>query len=265
MSDDGQYLFVATATKIQRFLLPALTLDVTADLPGRAQLTPQPGMAPELLTVRPGDPRTITVDGAVLTDFVPVSAGLSLATTLQWSADGNTLYGSARINGANLALWSIPFGSSVPVTDRGTPFSHPFAMNVYPIPEADFQLAGGRFYSDSGAVFDPATGGWPGTLPLSQTFGLADPTGDGYAVAKLALDIPRRRAYAVVCKAASVHGACGNSLVSFDIDSYLPVTIGDVPTVRGWAYRLQELSPASFALVSADRKLVLVKAAEYAR
>jgi hypothetical protein len=35
----------------------------------------------------------------------------------------------------------------------------------------NFQEASGLIYADTGVAFDPASGGWPGTLPLSNGAG----------------------------------------------------------------------------------------------
>lgn len=265
VTDDGQYLYVATALKLQRFRLPSLALDATANLPDSARkvTVPEPGGAPMRLSARPDDNRAVAIDGGtIMRDMVPVPMQMAPAHTLRWSGDGSTVFG---LDGISDVLWSNVFGSSASVTALGTPFFHPFPMNAGTIAGATFYVADDLLYSETGAVFDPTTGGWPGTLPFGTTLGTYTPTGDGFALGPVVVEPSRRRAYSTVCAAYGTNSVCGNTLIAYDLDSYLPVAVAELPSVRGWAYGLQQLSPTSFAILTADREIVIVEADEFTR
>ncbi|MDB5970089.1 MAG: hypothetical protein JWQ90_2539 [Hydrocarboniphaga sp.] len=262
VSDGGQYLYVATSRKLQRFRLPSLALEATADLPGNDSTPPVAGSAPKSLAARPGDPATVAIDGVFLMrDMALLSGAGDSASWSRWSEDGGALYGfNAQSTG--MTLWRWPFNSSSAVTQLGSPFDYAFPVNAgYPF-DITFAVGGGLLYADTGAVFDPATGGWPGTLPLARLSGISNPLDNSFALASLSIEPDRRRAYAAVCEAYAVQAYCGNSLVSFDLDTYLPVATGEMPSVQGWAYRIEHIDAQTFAILQADRRVVLVSAPE---
>jgi len=273
VSDDGQYLYVGEPKTYQRFLLPGLTVDATyaQDASGSAQTTSPPLQ----ITVRPGDPHTVTVLSMLLgginneafyvyKDGVDLGIGGTRASWLQWSADGTTLYGSDGYNADYPTLWSTTFSTPQSFASFGTPFSYPIGENSMSVTGLNFTIEGGLFYSGSGAIYDPLSGGWPGSLPLATTADANSLLGNTFAVGALAIDTAHQRAYSATCIYYGVNSACGNALISAKLNTYTPIVVGQLPGVFGLASRLLELSPTSFVILTSANQVVFVSSPKFA-
>jgi hypothetical protein len=248
LSDDGQFLYVAEPQSVQRFLLPALTLDLTIPLPGN----------PTQIVVAPGEPNTFAVvqssNVATIYDDDQTRAGAAHPVTwVQWGADDGTLFGfDGASSGFKVSSWVVDAGGAVsPPTEFGSVFDYPLPPDQIDPVGITFHAQGGLLFADSGAVFDPATRGVPGTLPFTAAAGL-------YALGTLSIDSINRRAYALVC--AFNLGVCSNHLASFDLDTYRLIATGPVQTF-GYAYKFFKTGPTAFAGLAADRSVVLYSGA----
>jgi hypothetical protein len=269
VSDDGQFLYVGEAGEFQRFLLPSLALDLTASF--NFSLTYNTTLPPTQMVVQPGAPHTVTATfttGLSAAWYYIFDDGIqrvpqfnsvtTFASWLQWSADGKTLYGFNSISGFD--LWAADPTNFATATPLGAPFAYPFSINAGGPPYGmTFTAAGGLLYGDTGAIFDPATGGWPGTLPVSIAVGALD------ALGTFTIDTARNRAYADVCADFGDGYPCFNYLTSFNLSTYTPVAIGVLQGIGGRAYRVQELGPTSFAVLTSTNQLVFVSSSRYAQ
>jgi hypothetical protein len=260
VSDDGQYLYAAGTSSYQRFLLPTLAPDATVAYGVTL------GLPPPEIAIRPNAPKTLFIEAATSGAFllfendvsVPPSS-VSSQSWLQWSADGSKYYGLDSAS-TGMEVWEKSYDTGV-FRNLGDAFTHPFDVNDgYPW-GSTFTAGGNLLYGSTGAVFDPATGGWPGTLPLGRTVG----TDSAYAT--YWIDVPGNRVFAAVCPLYPISGPCGTYFMEFDATTYVPLGVG-VPLggdMQGWPYRLQRLSPTSFAVLSANLEVVILTSPEFTR
>jgi hypothetical protein len=261
MSDDGQCLYVGEAGGFQRFLLPSLTPDIVASFNFLQGLSS--GEPPTQMIVQPGAPGNVSAVFAVppspwffiFNDATQVTVTSTPATSwLQWSVDGQTLYGLDSLVEGGPPLWQSPPGDLTNSQSLGDPFTYPFPANqgaIYPI-GMRFTNASGLLYGDTGAIFDPQSGGWPGTLPLSMVVGSTD------ALGTFAFDTIHHRAYADVCADFDDGYPCSNYLVVYDLDSYTAIATTALQGFTGQALRLQLVGGGSLAILGANNQLMFV-------
>ena len=253
VSDDGQYLYVAVPGGFQRFQLPALTPDLSVAVNGMGTGTPTE------LEVAPGAPHTVAVETLIYDDAVWRAIPSVQASWVEWGADATTLFGLQSASTGMTLTQATVSNTNATLTPLGAPLTYPWdPNNDYPF-NITFRFAGGLIYGDTGAVFDPATGAIVGTLPLTSASG-AELQGLG----TLAIDTQHRRAYVAVCIIGSA-GVCNNDLISFDLDTYLPVSIAPLRNVTGWTTRLEEINNTLFAVRAPDGTLYLVSSPDLAR
>jgi len=108
------------------------------------------------------------------------------------------------------------------------------------------------------------SGGWPGSLPLATTADANSLLGNTFAVGALAIDTAHQRAYSATCIYYGVNSACGNALISANLNTYTPIVVGQLPGVFGLASRLLELSPTSFVILTSANQVVFVSSPKFA-
>ncbi len=171
ISDDGQFLYAGLddTSSVQRFILPALTPDITIPL-GRS-LFFGPYFALDL-QVAPGNPHTIAVslgvsnssphseggivifdEGSPRTKTAPgFFGGGNIYDSIQWGIDPTVIYAANNESGG-LDFYNMP------VDDDGitslNDFDSAFVANEKRI---HFDRGTGLIYSDNGQVIDPLTG-----------------------------------------------------------------------------------------------------------
>ena len=254
LSDDGQYLYVGEHGAYERFLLPAVTLNAT--IPGGTYW----GTAvPISMAVAPGSPRTLAVSftgvSVLFNDTgqvgVPVHGGPTI-----WGPNAATAYAlDSSVSSGTIYNFSVdPSGftqTAIAPEDRFVTLSpSELGMGMY--------YADGLLYADTGGIVDPQTGQTVGTLSL------AGPSGATYAVGPIAVDAARHRAYSMSCVVFPINGACGNELISFDLTTEVPIVFGEVFGFAGYAFRLLEMSPSSFAALAPNGDIALVRSPDFA-
>ena len=179
ISSDSSYLWVGLDgdNSVQRFLLPALTKDISFPLPLNPSGSPQ---QPISLQAAPATPHTVAVvagnwgysppgDGVYVYDDVtprPVSvlgyqSGGSDVDWIQWGADNSVIYGNQyyTIDQGGVATLSVtPTGVSLVSYNGGQ--VDPFITQYDP--------ANGLLYSN-GAVFNPVDGSLVGTYDFPNS------------------------------------------------------------------------------------------------
>lgn len=260
ISDDGQYLYVGEPGAIQRFILPAMTLDITVTLSDWA------GQTPSQLAVAPGNAHLFT---ASFTDLVNLNVNTWLINDSQsvgnyvnggyvaWGPNANLLYALNNSGGAgDFYVYAVDSsGLSQTATGIGARF-----VTLNPAPGGiGMYYANGLLYSDTGAVYDPNTRNTTGT------FSLAGVTGAGWAVGPMAVNKASNRAYAMSCSVYGVNSVCGNTLISFDLTTFVPVAFGSVPGFNGYALRLAQIGSTTFASLDPNGDIAIVSSAAFAR
>ena len=169
LSPDGQYLYVGmrTAKEIQRFVLPAMTSDLSIPLDGytagEMQVSP---LSPQVLAVVRTDPSPYDLaifDGSVMRteSFRPFGAGR--VNTFQW--DGQNRMFGVSTNGPGANGTAYQFG----VVPEGVQLSTS-APDVSASSEGTALLLNGRMYMQKGRVFDPLTFAQLGSFTLKKIY-----------------------------------------------------------------------------------------------
>jgi hypothetical protein len=195
VSDDGQFLYVGLreASAVQRFVLPALTPDITIPI---APFSDGTAARANEIQVAPGSPHTIAVaessspstltgetglaifddsterPNTVSTPFFTSTAQSPIISSIQWSDSTSTLYGyDGQLSTGDASIIAVDAnGVTVQANAAGVAT---FAGLIH--------LAGGLMYTDAGTVYDPGSFGVePGFPPL---------TGDGSMVPDLSGNI----------------------------------------------------------------------------
>ena len=164
LSDDAQFLYVAMrgTNTIQRFVLPALTPDITIQLPSDPFFGP---MYANDLKVMPGAPHTLAVarsisaipDGAgvaIFDDAVPranttTGPGLGQSVnSIEWAGSASTLLAADSLpaNGTDQNIYSLS------VTASGVSIT---GQTQNGAGQGRMYYLGGLVYDDSGAIADP--------------------------------------------------------------------------------------------------------------
>ena len=165
VSDDGQYLYVGLrgASSVQRFTLPASSLDLTIPLVDNAY--PGPLFA-EDIEVAPNAPHTIAV-ARTMYAYVPGTAGVVIyddaaarglaasGDSIAWGSDASTLYGvNTQVDSYN--LYSNHVDANGGATTESVRAACPGTQSI--------QFAAGLLYCDMGNIFDPAAHNVIGTI-----------------------------------------------------------------------------------------------------
>lgn len=235
VSDDGQFLYVALGAtgNVRRYAIPAMTSDL--DFPIGVDQTGQP-LEPHDIRVAPGNAHTVAVTRAYSRPF-PYDYGLSVfddgvartgtigdaaplagvhAQGALWNADGTKIYSldpfnryyESAVSAAGVTLQAeipLPEERSFGATSLGLPF------HVY----SNYQMAGDRLYSSTGAVFDPGR---------RAQLGAFHTLGQGFAI-----DVGRNKAFF-----ASSNFIQPITFESFDLARMTPVATHSPTLPRPW-------------------------------
>jgi hypothetical protein len=178
ISDDDQYLYAGIdgAASVQRFILPALTSDISIPLGESGTYGPYYALD---LQVAPGSPHTTAVTlgsstasqsaegGVVIFDdavarptSVPgYAASGHLFDSLQWGANATALYSSnTETSGFDFYTMSVDSAGATFDNDYTLSFSN-YGARIH------FDRGNGLIYSDTGQTINPLTGN-----PLQQFF-----------------------------------------------------------------------------------------------
>lgn len=247
ISDDAQYLYVGEAGSFARYKLPSMVLDITVS-------NASWGLgSPGNIAVAPGAPHTIAVgfgsSSEIYDDNVPRSS-LVTGGYIAWGANANTAFAQDNSQGSG-GIYSYSVGASGLTQTNVIPGSWFVTLNPGQT-GMTFVFAGGLLYSETGAVLNPSTQDIVGSLPLATS------SGANYGIGPVVVDQPHNRAYVAACLVAPVNSACGDAIESFDLTTYTTVVVAGLQGVNGWAYRLFQMTPTSFALLAANGQIVLV-------
>lgn len=249
VSDDGSLAYVGLSgvDQIRRFSAPALTPDLSINLP---PLTGPPDRrGPEQIAVAPGAPRTLAVsdEGAVtIYDDATLRNGASgprPANTVVWGATDHILYSSNNEN-TSFDFWVLDVGPLGVQTRAGySGLLNGFSPRIH--------HADGLVYSELGAAIDPVAGRVAGTfLP---------PTIATESFRRLALDPPARLAF--IARRNSPDPAYVRRIEVFDLDSYASLRTFELLDVQGDPRRLLRWGNDGMALLTTTGQLVLFQGA----
>jgi YVTN family beta-propeller protein len=236
VSSDGQYLYVSLdgASQVERYILPALTLDFTVSLGADPFFGPNvaldvgvaPG-SPHVWAVSSGNPGVSpeAQDGVqIYDDATPRGARVGrssphggfdlLLGTIVWGKDSSTLYG-ANNESTGFDLYVLPITTS----GIGTIVDYGSAMPGFNNAHIHYESTTGLVYGDNGNVVDPSNGQAAGVFSYSGPM-----TTDGALNAAFFVNTP------VVSNALI--------LASFDLIHYTPLNTFNVPNVTGAPVRL---------------------------
>jgi hypothetical protein len=248
ISDDGQYLYVGEVGAFARYKLPSMVLDFTVTNATWGAATPFN------IAVAPATPHTVALafNGSsvyVYDDAVPrglpVTGGF-----IAWGADASSAYSQDTSSGSGgIYTYSVDAtGLSQTKVISGAWF---ITLNP-PQTGMTFSYAGGLLYSETGAVLNPVTQEIVGSLPIATSAEASS------AIGPVVVDQSHNRAYVAACLVAPVNSACGDAIETFDLTTYTTIVIAGIQGVNGWAYRLLQMSPTSFALLTANGQIALV-------
>jgi hypothetical protein len=126
-------------------------------------------------------------------------------------------------------------------------------------PGMGMYYSNGLLYADTGAIVSPSTQQTVGTFYLGGVWGAE------YAVGPIAIDPANNRAFAMVCQVYDVNRVCSDNLMSFDATTYVPVVTAGVQGFNGYALRLAQIGPTSFASLAPNGDIALVSSSAFAQ
>jgi hypothetical protein len=267
VSDDGQYLYVAGATTIQRYLLSNLSLDISIDL-STSGLGACLSGSPTEIKVAPASPNTIgiVINNCAVFFSDTTQQGVFVGTNwIQWGADAATAYAIASyatpiyLSTLNLAGGTVTLGTKVS-GKFSTVYLMPFNMQ--------FTYNDGLLYSGTGVVYNPTAQELAGTLALTGGTNINSANGGYYAqdLGISAVNSTSGRVFVAVSTISSplgVFGSPGITLMSYNSSTYTPVTGASLGLV-GPAVELLQLSATSFAVLSPNGQITLVSSPQFA-
>ena len=182
ISGDSSYLYAGLdgASSVQRFILPAVTKDISYSLGSNATFGPYIALD---LQVAPGAPHTTAVSlgntgfspraegGMTIFDDATArptiapgfdTAGGGLFDSLQWGANANTIY-AANNETSSFDFYTLTVNSSG--VTKNQDFPNVFSVYNYRI---HYDSGTNLVYSDEGHVVNPATGAPVGNFSVSN-------------------------------------------------------------------------------------------------
>jgi hypothetical protein len=268
VSDDGQYLYVAGATTVDRYLLSNFSLDLSIDL-STAGLGACLAGSPTAIKVAPATPHTIgmVINNCAVFFTDATQEGVFLGTNwIQWGADAATAYAiestATPIHAYTLKLAGGTVTIATNVAGRfSTVYLFPFNMQ--------FTYANGLLYTGTGVVYDPTTQGLTGTLPLTDGTNFNSTNGGFFAqdLGVSAVNVGSSRVFVAVSTISSplgVFGPPGVMLNSYNATTYTPVTAVQLNGVVGPVVELLQLTSTSFAVLSPNGQIALVSSPQFA-
>lgn len=251
LSADGHYLYAGIdgASSVQRFVLPALTPDLSYSLGTNGFLGPYVALD---LQVSPTSPQTTAVSAGT-TDFSPQaqrgvaiydgatqrpdiapgwSGGFALYDSLQWDPNGAALYASnSEVTSFDFYTLSVDASGVQQTQDFENTFSQFFRRIHY---ESGTHLV----YSEDGRVIVPSTGARAGVFQASGP---------------LVTNAAQNRAFFLQCDGA---GHC--TLDRFDLTHFTPIGSTDLGTVSQSPNRLVQWDTAGFAFNTGGGPVYLI-------
>lgn len=256
ISDDNQYLYAAVngAADIERLKLPGLTSDIQWPL-GSGGIPLAQNLAGEI-QVQPGAPHTVAVamgqygSGyvAVFDDGVQRSAvaGSSIGNSLQWKADGSTLY--AKYTESTVSGYFISVSDdalyTMPVTQNGvgtaTQYDSTFrAEGVH----LHLDPATGYVYSDWGEAVNSANGEPVGNFRWTRPSGT-------YFPGALSVADPSLKRFYTLLEVTEPDGTQAFQLQVFDMTNYQLLSTIVIPSAMGTPMNMLRWGQAGLAFVT---------------
>lgn len=267
ISDDGQYLYVANTTTIQRYLLSNFSLDLSIDLTSAGLGNCVPG-SPTELKAAPANPHTVgLIIQNCLVFFTDKNSGgvVSPSNWFQWGADASIVYAidSTATPITSLTL-SLSGGAAKVVTSIEGRFS---TVNLFPF-NMEYTYANGLLYTGTGVISDPTTQRLTGTLPLTDDTNF-NAIGGGFLAQEVGISTINptsgRAFFAVSRNPLTVTGQInGISINSYNTSTYTPLVNAALSGLVGPAVELLQLSPTSFAVLSPNGQIALVSSPQFA-
>lgn len=227
LSDDGQFLYVGARGAVQRFVLPALTQDISLNLGNDIFGNPN---VPFDVQVAPNAAHTAAVSiGTSISIFDdaiarPVKPPFNFYDSLQWGADATTLLASDTGNsGAELFLLTVDTtGATVNQSIFGAGGS-----NLH------YDRAANLFYGDNGNTINSSG------LPVGNfnTFGNMVP------------DSTLNKAFFL---------SFSNTITSYNLRHFTPLATIDLSTINGFAGNLIRWGRDGLAFTTSTGQIVLV-------
>jgi DNA-binding beta-propeller fold protein YncE len=263
VSEDGQFLYAGLGAtgNIRRYALPALTSDQEFSI--GTDHTGQPLEAHDI-RVAPGDARTVAVtrlykqthpwghglaifdDGVMRPDTIGDSMPMTgvQADGALWSADGTRLYSLSMITTTPRYYHSAVSATGVTLQhETPLPEERSYGFGVPDLRHANrnYQMAGDRLYSATGAVFDPAR---------RTQIGAFRTQGQG-----LAIDTARNKAFF-----ASGGFLLPVTFESFDLARMTPIAVHTVqipPNANGQVQKLLRWGTDGLAAITTSQLIIV--------
>ena len=253
ISDNGEYLYVGEPGAYQRFILPAMTVDISVTVSGWA------GGVPAQLSVAPGNPHLFTAS------FNNPGAGIGVTALFQdaqqvginvdggfvaWGPSAAVLYDLNNNGGAGgIYTYSVSAsGLTQTALGNGSRF-----VTLNPAPNGlGMYYSNGLLYADTGAIYNIATQNTNGTFSLGGVVGAE------YGVGPTIINQASNRAFVMVCDVYGIDSVCGNTLMSFNLSTYVPVVYGPVQGFNGYALRIAQTGATTFAALDPGGDIALV-------
>jgi len=237
LSGDSTFVYAGIdgASRVQRFALPAFTVDTSYSLGvGFLGLT-----TAQDLQVAPGAPHTTAVVNAqanptgqitIFDDATPRTNTVNDGNSIQWGAGTSTLFSSVAFSGSDLLSFAV--------NGSGLTSSHDFP-SILSGRRIHFDPVTSRIYADGGGVVDPATG-----LPIA-TF---------QAAGLMVVDSQLNAAYFLEQPFNS-----GNATIdSFDLTRFVKTGSITISGVGGSAHRLVRWGQNGLAFNTSDGHLFMI-------
>jgi hypothetical protein len=247
VSDDGQYLYLGVADRIERLLLPSLALD--AVIPGLNSV-------PDI-KVAPGAPRTLVTNGFVYDDTI--YRDFRNGAFAVWGPTANRLYLlDMNHTGFVLDSFDTSHGGMQPLWFYSKIFSavHPAPFYTRAVRMGDLLV------SDTGITFDPDRGIVTGIFAhgtasrLGQMPGIFSESVATPAWGPAAIDEAKHRAYFLSCIGVMNDNACTTYFLAYDTRTYTLVNNWVIDDMGGRAKKLIRFKEKDFAAITYDGRVI---------
>lgn len=249
VSDDGQYLYLGVADRIERLRLPSLASD--AVIPGLNFVSD--------IKVAPGAPRTLVTDGRIYDDTT--YRDFSNGECALWGPTASRLYLLETAHtGFVLNSFDTSHGGMQPLWFYTRIFSavHPFPFYTKAV------RMGNLLVSDTGITFDPDRGIVTGIFQHPRASSLGSMPGifsEFFATpawGPAAIDEARHRAYFLSCIGVINDNACTTYFLAYDTRTYSLLNKWVIDGMGGRAKKLLRFKDKDFVAITYDGRVIYI-------